>query len=65
MKHTAVSPEQRERLRNIRDALQKFGQESEDMQYFDTGEALHLMGEAYDAIDWLFTPTKPKQNRRN
>lgn len=58
MKHTLISPEQVARLRQAAAAIQRFAEESDRAQHFDTGDALNLMGEAHDAIEWIFTPTK-------
>lgn len=61
MNHTLLSPEQVARLRQAADAIQAFAEESDRAQHFDTGEALQLMGEAHDAIEWIFTPTKDRR----
>ena len=61
MNHTLLSPEQVARLRQAADSIQAFAEESDREQYMDTGDALQLMGEAHDAIEWIFTPTKDRR----
>lgn len=53
---------QRERLKAVRDRIKEFNDECEEAEYTDTDEVWEILGEAYDAIDWLFTPTKGDGN---
>ena len=46
-----------EQMRQAMDALRQFSDESFQEQYMDTGEALDVMGQAYDALEAFFTPT--------
>ena len=57
---TVVLPEQMTALRQARDGLKDLAEENE----FCYGDALDAMSQAYDAIDALFVPKKPKETYR-
>ena len=58
-----MTPQQREALRNVRDRIKEFSEECEQNEHTDVGEAWQILDEAYNAIDWLFTPTKDVDRR--
>ena len=53
-----MNHEQREALRKARDHIKELGDQSNEDEYLDSGDALDALAMAYDAIDALFTPTK-------
>ncbi len=56
-----MTNEQREALRAAMERIQAFNEYCEANEYTDTGEAWTILGEAHDAIEALFTPTKERE----
>jgi hypothetical protein len=53
-----ISCEQRESLRRVRDQIKLFSDQCEKAEYTDPGDMWCVLIDAYNAIDWLFTPRK-------
>lgn len=54
-----TSAEQRETLKAVLHRIHEFNELCEEEEYTDSGDLWEIVGEAYNAIDALFTPTKP------
>ncbi len=53
-----------EALRLALDRIQDFNRECEEAEYTDTGDAWDVIGQAHDAIEAVFTPTKNEETAR-